>query len=420
MPSLHLKLDPEIEIPHGALSSDLLARLTEGATEDDLVKAYANALPELFFKLQQLRRGNCILYELRAGEELLATVHPIRPGFEFAGRPARALAGTVLSRFAFLRRDGDSLVLESPLSPVRIVLENRALALLGRLHDREAGPRMLAHLLQQCGMLETKAERQFAKWEFHDLLFHAASRTGRGEVGATYRFKDAIKPLAACKAPMSSRRIALPSLDLEATARADPSLTAVIESRRSQRGAGNRSLTRSQLSHFLFRTAHYRSVYRGEFQELVRRPMPAGGGIHELEFYVSVNACRGLRKGLYHYHSREHALYRLSPPAGTVEQLLASAQAAWGQQTVPDVLITLATRFDRIAWKYAGMAYRTTLLNAGVAIQTMYLVATAMNLSACAIGNGDPAVFAKATGLNPAAETSVAEFALSAFAEPGP
>lgn len=43
----------------------------------------------------------------------------------------------------------------------------------------------------------------------------------------------------------------------------------------------------------------------------------------------------------------------------------------------------------------------------------MYLVATAMGLAPCALGNGDPALFAAASGIDALEETSVAEFALS-------
>jgi SagB-type dehydrogenase family enzyme len=77
------------------------------------------------------------------------------------------------------------------------------------------------------------------------------------------------------------------------------------------------------------------------------------------------------------------------------------------------VLLTLAARVPRTAWKYERQAYRTVLLDAGAMIGTMYLAATAMGLAPCAIGNGDPALFARLTGLDPFEETSVAEFALS-------
>jgi hypothetical protein len=42
----------------------------------------------------------------------------------------------------------------------------------------------------------------------------------------------------------------------------------------------------------------------------------------------------------------------------------------------------------------------------------MYCVATAMGLAPCALGAGDPAAFAAATGLDPLGEGTVGEFIL--------
>jgi hypothetical protein len=61
-------------------------------------------------------------------------------------------------------------------------------------------------------------------------------------------------------------------------------------------------------------------------------------------------------------------------------------------------------------WKYQGMAYALILKDLGALLQTMYLVATAMNLAPCALGSGDTDLFAEATGLNPLEEASVGEF----------
>jgi SagB-type dehydrogenase family enzyme len=61
------------------------------------------------------------------------------------------------------------------------------------------------------------------------------------------------------------------------------------------------------------------------------------------------------------------------------------------------------------------MAYRLTLMNAGVAIQTMYLVATDMAIAGCANGNGNSRLFAEISGLDPITETSIAEFAIGAL-----
>ena len=58
------------------------------------------------------------------------------------------------------------------------------------------------------------------------------------------------------------------------------------------------------------------------------------------------------------------------------------------------------------------MAYNVMLKNVGVLYQTLYLVATAMDLAPCALGGGDSDLFARAVGLDYFAETSVGEFLL--------
>ncbi|MBV9209430.1 MAG: SagB family peptide dehydrogenase, partial [Acidobacteria bacterium] len=83
----------------------------------------------------------------------------------------------------------------------------------------------------------------------------------------------------------------------------------------------------------------------------------------------------------------------------------------------PQVLITLASRFQRMAWKYHAIAYAATLKNVGVLFQTMYLVATDMGLAACALGSGNSDLFARAAGTDYYAETSVGEFMLGALPE---
>jgi SagB-type dehydrogenase family enzyme len=76
------------------------------------------------------------------------------------------------------------------------------------------------------------------------------------------------------------------------------------------------------------------------------------------------------------------------------------------------VLLILAARFPRVAWKYESIAYALTLKHVGVVFQTMYLAATAMGLGPCAVGCGDADLFARAAGTDYCAETSVGEFLL--------
>jgi SagB-type dehydrogenase family enzyme len=96
-----------------------------------------------------------------------------------------------------------------------------------------------------------------------------------------------------------------------------------------------------------------------------------------------------------------------------VEQLLHCAAMSTGiDEQRLQVLIILAARFPRIAWKYESIAYALILKHVGVVMQTMYLAATAMGLAPCAVGCGDADLFAKAAKLNYYEETSVGEFLL--------
>ena len=76
------------------------------------------------------------------------------------------------------------------------------------------------------------------------------------------------------------------------------------------------------------------------------------------------------------------------------------------------VLSILAARFQRLAWKYASIAYALILKHVGVVYQTMYLTGTAMDLAPCALGAGDADLFARAAGTDYYEESSVGEFLL--------
>jgi SagB-type dehydrogenase family enzyme len=127
---------------------------------------------------------------------------------------------------------------------------------------------------------------------------------------------------------------------------------------------------------------------------------------------VTINVCAGIPSGLYHYDPLGHELRKLADRDERVEALLHYASLSTGVGHLPQVLITLASRFQRLSWKYRSMAYATTLKNVGVLYQTMYLVATAMGLAPCALGGGNSDLFAQAAETDYYAETSVGDFLL--------
>jgi SagB-type dehydrogenase family enzyme len=93
-----------------------------------------------------------------------------------------------------------------------------------------------------------------------------------------------------------------------------------------------------------------------------------------------------------------------------VERLLDEAGQAWGGQPErPQVLLIVAARFARVAWKYESLAYALLLKELGALLQTLYLVATDMDLAPCAIGGGDSDLFARVAGLDYLTEGAIGE-----------
>ena len=84
----------------------------------------------------------------------------------------------------------------------------------------------------------------------------------------------------------------------------------------------------------------------------------------------------------------------------------------------PQVLITIAARFGRVAWKYSAIAYALILKDAGVLMQTLYLAATEMGLGGCAIGTANIDLFAKMTRIEIHIEGPVGQFALGRAGKP--
>ena len=420
----------------------------EGAAEDELADLVlseaggASVLPHLYHELGRLGEAGFLRYDVRQGKETILSVVPFARGL----RPNEIeLHGLfAVSRFAALRRAGDAFVLESPLASARAVLGAPEGVLLAARLARARGleelrgavPELGAdaaadalRLLVSAGLVARADERGvlpededpvLRQWEPHDLLFHSRSRldSPEGPVGGTLRFLGSIAPLPALR--QGGSRAAIP---LE---RGDPvgdvPFTRVLEERRSVRRYGTRPITKRQLGEFLHRAARVREVLeaepeRGLYYQATSRPYPSAGAAYELEIYAAVAACDGLAFGLYRYDPAGHALEPLDADGSRVNALFKDARAAAGLSCEPQVLLTLASRFPRLAWKYSGIAYALTLKNVGALFQTMYLVATAMSLAPCALGCGDSRLFAEAAGTDRFAEPSVGEFLLGSAPE---
>lgn len=142
---------------------------------------------------------------------------------------------------------------------------------------------------------------------------------------------------------------------------------------------------------------------------------PSGGASYPLEIYATIGACDGLQPGVYRYRPAARELGQIGPLDSTAGRLLDGAAGAMGVDERPQVLISLALRYPRVAWKYEGIAYSLALKEVGALFQTMWLVAGTVGLGGCALGVGDNVSFAEATGRPFYEEEAIGEFALGSL-----
>ena len=359
-------------------------------------------------------------------------------------------ATLVLSRFAYLRRRGNEMVLESPLAGalVRICHARIATALaslctpqkLRELGRQRGFPGLeLLGLLVDCqlllkvdaasggGLRLSEGDENLALWDFHDLAFHARSTEGRhaNPSGGLYAYAGVIPPPPAVRPRWPGKRIDLRALSSTPSKTISP-VARILDERHSTRDFDDqRPITIGELARFLDATARVRSKWKSKLDftdgapevAYAARPYPSGGSAYELELYLAVANCEGLGSGFYHYDADRHALVRIAARQQELESLLAAAEFAIDAAAPPQILITLAARFARVSWKYSSIAYSLILKDVGAFIQTMYLMATDMGLGGCAIGTNNIELFANMTGIEFHIEGPVGQFALGRVRE---
>jgi SagB-type dehydrogenase family enzyme len=387
--------------------------------------------------------------------EALALWHALQPTLESDGRlryrvvregevvfsfvPAAPLASAIdatvssfvrLSRFAYLRRDGDGLVLESPRARGRVeVHASCGIELVACLATAQTAAQAAERLGQDApfveaaiGLLraanlvlpaaddgETAEDRDVRArgWEFHDLVMHGRSRTFRRDlrVGATYRFGKTADAHTESSPNPALTTIRLARADVAALSDHDVPFTRVLESRRSVRYHAPEPITVETLGQFLFRTARASDDAR-------YRLYPGGGACHPLEVYVIAAHCAGLEPGLYRYLATSHELLPIEADPDVVQFFVRNSAVPMDRGSAQQVQLVFTARFDKINRRYEGNAYALILQEVGALYQTMYLVATAMGLAPCAVGGGNADAFADVIGTDPLAEASVGAFVI--------
>jgi SagB-type dehydrogenase family enzyme len=350
-----------------------------------------------------------------------------------------------LSRFAYLRRRGNEMVLESPRAGALFrICDPVIAAALATLSSPQQikkfrrqvgfpGNELLA-LLLDCqilfkveaadddGLRATEGDDKLVMWDFHDLLFHTHSTEGRqaNPIGGLYPHAGMIAPPPAVRPHWPGKKIDLKKLSANASEPLSPFVT-LLRERHSTRDFDDRKpIKLTELARLLDHTARVRSRWKSEADlgdggpvvEYTSRPYPSGGSSYELELYLAVANCEGLSRGFYHYDADRHALAPIGVRPQELDAQLVAAEFAMDAPGTPQILITIAARFDRVSWKYSSIAYSLILKDVGVLIQTLYLMATDMGLGGCAIGSTNIDLFAKMTGIEFHVEGPVGLFAL--------
>jgi SagB-type dehydrogenase family enzyme len=410
---------------------------------------------EMQLLVQRLARHGLLEYPLRrARGEDAVVIEPQVADYWPATPRLRDADVLVLSRFAYLRRRGDAIVLESPRAGALFRICDPqlagAIAMLStpqqirRLRRQKDFPGIeLLALLLDCrilfkvdagerGLRPSEGDHDLVLWDFHDLLFHARSTQGRhaNPLGAVAPYAGVIAALPAVRPrwpgqPIDLRKFStahsqspLPDPPPQA---AQGWLARLLRERHSVRSFDHqRPITLAELSRFLDGTARVLATSKsgigagegGPSVEYTARPYPSAGASYELELYLAVDSCDGLARGFYHYDAGGHALVPIGAPAQQLDALLRDAAFAMDAPAVPQIVITIAARFGRISWKYSSIAYALILKDVGVLTQTLYLMTTEMGLGGCAIGISNVDLFTKLTGIDLHVEGPVGLFAL--------
>ena len=430
-----------------AAAADRAKELRIGLPLSSISSVRRNIDKEMGLLVRRLARHGLLEYRLgrSRNSEDLVVIEPQVPDYWPQAPQLGNAEALVLSRFAFMRRRGAEMVVESPRAGALFKICDPKIAVtiarlstpqqIKALRHQEGFPgvELLALLLDcqilfkvgagESGLRSAEGDHSLVLWDFHDLLFHTRSTKGRhaSPLGGVYPYVGVISPLPAVRASWPGKKV-----DLRKFSVAHPEATSpvakLLRERHSTRSFDDqRPITLAELAQFLDGTARVLSRSNMKLDldgDHTVRPYPSAGAAYELELYLAVASCEGLARGFYHYDAGAHVLAPIGVPANELEALLAEAEDAMGAPAAPQILITIAARFGRISWKYSSIAYALILKDVGVLTQTLYLMAADMGLGGCAIGITNIDLFAKMTGVEFHVEGPVGQFAIGRGAKP--
>lgn len=263
-----------------------------------------------------------------------------------------------------------------------------------------------AAALVSCGVLEQAQEpatQPPPPWEPSALAVHR----GGGESAGPQRWRGP------SPSPFTVIEKGTPTVALPKPASLEMRLEDALGRRRSRRDYRNVSMPLHDLSTALFHSARIVEWAAASANSLfVRHPYASGGGRGELEVYAIPLNVESLLPRCYRYDAFGHCLVEVG--AGTSDDPLWSRwiEAATLTRSYPSLVLVITAVFYRVMWKYGSMGLPLLYKNCGCLVQTVYLVAEALDMATCALSAPPEAEICESLNIDPLHESVVSGMTL--------
>ncbi|RDD61038.1 SagB/ThcOx family dehydrogenase [Ferruginivarius sediminum] len=167
-------------------------------------------------------------------------------------------------------------------------------------------------------------------------------------------------------------------------------LEAAIGRRRSRRSFRAEPLALADLSQLLW-------AAQGVTNPAGFRAAPSAGALYPLELYVVAGHVEGLASGVYRADVSGAALDHVQ--SGDERQALARIALHQDWMVDAPVIIAVAAVFERTTAKYHARGERYVHIEAGCAVQNVYLQATALGLGTTVVGAFDDEAVQRRLGM---------------------
>lgn len=143
-------------------------------------------------------------------------------------------------------------------------------------------------------------------------------------------------------------------------------------------------ITEKELSRLLYYTNGITDTLRYPGLTYYLRAAPSAGALYPTVIYLVVSNVEGLKKGIYHYSVKDHAIRLLKE--GDFAERIASLSSNPLSVRKASAVFVMSTIFYRTKWKYRERGYRYVLLDTGHVGGNLALISSALGLGSYSIG----------------------------------